>query len=318
MSDVDLISAVVSLKPVRAGAGGEPARSYGRAAHALLLDAVREADAGLAAELHDSSGLKPFTASDLIGYSPRRGLEAGRSYCLRFTGLTRAASAAVLAAVGGGRLAAGRRVRLAEDEFEVEGDKSQTSNSNSPTSDFRPPASNVSSQISNVETEIPREAPEIQNPRSAWAAATMYESLSAPWLLGRSAPSHRIAFRFASPVTFKSNEKHVPLPLPGWVFGSLLEKWNAFAPVALPPETRRFAEECLAVSGFELRSRPAYLKDGSVRVGAVGAARYTAINKDRYWLSLMNLLADFALFAGVGAGTTMGLGQVRRTMNDER
>jgi CRISPR-associated endoribonuclease Cas6 len=82
--------------------------------------------------------------------------------------------------------------------------------------------------------------------------------------------------------------------------------------VALPPETRRFADECLALSGFELRSRPAYLKEGGVRVGALGVARYTALNKDRYWLSVMNLLADFALFAGVGVGTTMGLGQTRR------
>jgi len=29
-------------------------------------------------------------------------------------------------------------------------------------------------------------------------------------------------------------------------------------------------------------------------------------------LSLINLLADFALFAGVGAGVTMGMGQARR------
>ena len=102
------------------------------------------------------------------------------------------------------------------------------------------------------------------------------------------------------------------MPMPTWVFGSLLEKWNVFAPVVLPPEARRFATECMALSGYRLSTRPAYVKEGGVRVGAVGMTRYTAINKDRYWLSVMNLLADFALFAGVGAGTTMGLGQVRR------
>lgn len=320
MSDIDLVSAVVRLRPVRAEAGAGAVRSYGRAAHALLLDALRQADPGLAAELHDSPGLKPFTVSDLIGYSPRRGpstgsghgLETGRSYSLRFTGLTRAVSMAIQSAVSSGPLAAGSMIRLAEDVFEVEGEgqnpnfKFQISNSQPQSADAGGPESrNPKSQIRDPKSEIP-------NPQSAWATAATYESLSAPWLLGRAAPSFRVALRFASPTTFKSNEKHVPVPLPGLVFGSLLEKWNAFAPVALPPEARRFAEECMALSGFELRSRPAYLKDGSVRVGAVGAARYTAINRDRYWLSVMNLLADFALFAGVGAGTTMGLGQARR------
>lgn len=48
------------------------------------------------------------------------------------------------------------------------------------------------------------------------------------------------------------------------------------------------------------------------------AARRAAVNHDRYWLSVINLLADFALFAGVGAGTSMGLGQCRRIADVER
>jgi len=127
-----------------------------------------------------------------------------------------------------------------------------------------------------------------------------------------------VSLQFASPTTFKSGEKHVPVPLPAWVFGSLLEKWNAFAPVALPAEVRRFAEECLALTAYRLSTRMIPLKEGGLRAGAVGQARYTALNHDRYWLSLINLLADFALFAGVGAGTGMGLGQVRKMRDDPR
>jgi CRISPR-associated endoribonuclease Cas6 len=104
----------------------------------------------------------------------------------------------------------------------------------------------------------------------------------------------------------------VPLPLPHLVFGSLLERWNAFAPVAFPPELRRYAEECLALSSYELRSRGVLLKEGGLRMGAVGRARYVTTNFDRYWMSLINLLADFAIFSGAGAGTGMGLGQCRR------
>jgi CRISPR-associated endoribonuclease Cas6 len=118
--------------------------------------------------------------------------------------------------------------------------------------------------------------------------------------------------QFTSPTTFKSQEKHVPVPLPELVFGSLLERWNAFAPIAFPPETRRYAAECLALARYRLSTRPVPMKSGGLRVGAVGEATYTSINYDRYWMSLMGVLAAFALFSGVGAGVSMGLGQCRQ------
>lgn len=102
------------------------------------------------------------------------------------------------------------------------------------------------------------------------------------------------------------------MPLPAWVFASLLERWNAFAPVALPDEARRFAQECLALSAYRLSTRMVAVKEGGLRAGAVGEARYTATRFDRYWLSVIHLLADFALFAGVGVGTSVGMGQARR------
>ena len=136
--------------------------------------------------------------------------------------------------------------------------------------------------------------------------------MSAPWLLGRTAPPRSVTLQFVSPTTFKSEGRHVPVPLPHLVFGSLLEKWNAFAPVAFPPELRRYANECLALSSYQLRSSGVTLKEGGLRMGAVGRARYVSTSFDRYWMSLINLLADFALFAGLGAGTGMGLGQCRK------
>ena len=272
-SEVELLSLVLTLRPLAAGAGQA---SLGRAAHAVLLDAIRAADPALAEQLHAGSGLRPFTASNLVGYSPRRGLRPERTYGLRFTTLTGPVARALLAAAQpGGPLSVGAVVRLDENELRVEGVADQ-----------------------------PKAHP--------WAAALSYEALSAPWLLGRAAPEPRLALHFASPATFKSGGLHVPAPLPGLVFGGLLERWNAFAPVALPAETRRFVDECLALTAYRLSTRMVMVKEGGLRAGAVGEARYTAVNHDRYWLSLLNLLADFALFAGVGAGTSMGLGQVRR------
>ncbi|MGH2522322.1 MAG: CRISPR system precrRNA processing endoribonuclease RAMP protein Cas6 [Anaerolineales bacterium] len=323
---MSLLSLVLTLRPLQPAAG---APHLGRAAQAVLLDAVRQSEPGLAEEIHAGSGLRPFTASNLIGYSVRKrttSVSPERTYTLRFTALTGAVARALLAATTPtpnltpgpsprlrapeaaeplptgrerrgerGPLAVGATVRLDESLFRVE------------TVDCGLP-------IADHESEVPDSKSQAPNPQSPhpWAAATSYQSLSAPWLLGRARPESRLSLQFASPTTFKSGEKHVPVPLPGLVFGSLLERWNAFAPVALPAETRRFADECLALTAYELSTRMIPVKEGGLRAGAVGWVRYTALNHDRYWLSLINLLADFALFAGVGAGTGMGLGQCRR------
>ena len=269
----DLLSVVLSLRPVQRA---ESLPHVGTAAQAIMLQALQRHDAALATEAHSESGPRPYTVSGLIGYSRRVGVDPQRTYALRMTALTSQTVQALSSAAGpGGDLAAGSDITLAEQEFSIE--SAATSAEEHP-----------------------------------WAAATSYEHLSAPWLLGHEQPPARVELHFASPTTFKSDGLHVPVPLPGLTFGSLLDRWNAFAPVALPAEARRFAEKCLAMSRYNLRSRAVRIMQGSVRIGAAGRARYSAINRDRYWLCVVNLLADFALFSGVGAGTTMGLGQARR------
>jgi CRISPR-associated endoribonuclease Cas6 len=289
-SSFDLVSLVLTLRAMPAPAPAAP-QWLGRAAHAIVLECVRQQDPALAEALHSGNGLRPFTASGLIGSSPRFSLSPERPYHLRLTALTAPVAAALLQAAQAGRLRPGQVLALAEASFQVE------------AVDWGAPPPAAS----------PAEAAQSKNDqRNVWAAATTYEALSAPWLLGRERPAPRLSLHFSSPTTFKSGGKHVPVPLPGWVFGSLLEKWNAFAPVALPPEARRFAEECLALTRYHLNTRMLPIKEQGLRAGAVGQVRYTALNSDRYWLSVMHLLADFALFAGVGAGTGMGLGQTRK------
>jgi CRISPR-associated endoribonuclease Cas6 len=145
-----------------------------------------------------------------------------------------------------------------------------------------------------------------------WEGESSYEAISARFLLGQAPPARQVSFRLSSPAAFKSQGRHVPLPLPGLLFGSLLQRWNAFAPVAFPEEVKRYAEECLAVSRYDLASRPVEVKAGGRRVGAVGRVTFTTLNYDRYWMSLIHVLAGFALYSGIGVGTTMGLGQARQ------
>jgi CRISPR-associated endoribonuclease Cas6 len=283
----DLISLVLYLQPVEQVPAEKTLPGWwGRASHALLLDLVREKDPGLAEKLHDESVLRPFTASTLMGRFPQGRLDLERPYLLRLTALQREVAAILQEEAQTGRLAVGSTVELDYMQFRV-----------------------VEPNLDPHPGEAGERGEEQGNP---WAAETSYQELSAPYLLAKEAAPKRLSLQLTSPTTFKSAGKHIPIPLPELVFGSLLERWNAFAPIAFPPEVRRYAEECLAVTQYKLSSRAVPLSSSNLRVGAVGEVSYTTLNYDRYWMSVIATLAQFALFSGVGAGTSQGLGQCRR------
>jgi CRISPR-associated endoribonuclease Cas6 len=147
-----------------------------------------------------------------------------------------------------------------------------------------------------------------------WAGSTTYEALSAPYLLARTRPAPQAEIEFAAPTAFRSAGRTLPLPLPELVYGGLAMRWNHFAPVSISEEVRRYAEECLAISRYRLKTVALKAKGASLQIGFVGHCRYTALNRDRYWLGLVQLLTDYIFFAGVGYQTAAGLGQARRAV----
>lgn len=64
----------------------------------------------------------------------------------------------------------------------------------------------------------------------------------------------------------------------------------------------------MAISRFWLRSRAWNAKQSRAQIGFVGMVMFAALNRDRYWLGLMNVLADYAFFAGVGYQTRRAWG----------
>ena len=329
MPNISLLSLVLTLRPLHPLTD---VPHLGRAAHALLLDAVRWTNPALAEQLHTGSDLRPFTVSDVIGVPRKVGLLPERTYPLRFTALTAAVAQALLRAT--------LTPTLSRDDTAVTGEgvttltptpsaasPDQGEGSSGPLS----PGSTIELGPARFRIEavdagdgFPPEArgndvaqSEIQNQRSKiqhhpWAQSMTYEDLSAPWLLGRETPARFIWMQFVSPTMFKVEGRHLPVPLPEQVFGSLLEKWNAFAPVVFPPEARRYAKECLALSSYELRSRGAMLKEGGLRMGAVGRARYVATNFDRYWMSLVQTAGRVCVLCRGGRRHGHGPGAVQK------
>ncbi len=278
-----LISAVLTLHP--AAPAVVPA-NLGRAAHAWFLDLVRRHDPALAASLHTPNQERPFTVSNLWGGdrlppSPQGGnLSAALALSPNRPCFLRLSSyEPALSALLVERLlpALPETIALAGAPLRV----------------------------------VDATTDEAQHP---WAGQTSIQELLRRHTL-QDQPEPRLSLHFASPTVFRSQEMMLPLPLPRLVFEGLVRRWNAVAPIALPAEVNRFAEECVAISRHRIRTERVVFGEEGERgafPGFVGSVTYAFRVKDRYWMGLIHLLAAFSLYAGVGQRVTMGLGQVRK------
>jgi CRISPR-associated endoribonuclease Cas6 len=119
-----------------------------------------------------------------------------------------------------------------------------------------------------------------------------------------------LTLQFLTPTAFHSGGKTVPVPLPDLVFGSLLERWNQYAPATLSPDAREFARTGVGIAHYDLRAW-ALTVGGGKQVVFSGRCGYRVLRYDPYWTRVLQLLARFAVYAGVGIKTGMGMGQVR-------
>lgn len=267
-----LISAILTFTTPRQGT--LPA-ALGRAIYAEVLGLIGRRDPSLARQLHAWDGPVPLTCSTLNGPN-RRGadlyVEPGESYELHVTGIAEPVS------------------RLLHSLLLEE-----------------PPTLWT---IHNHPFELQTVTCDAAG--HPWAGIADYQELAAEHLLTVGNPSNRVTLHFDSPTSFKSNEMQIPIPMPDLVFGSLVDRWNCFSPIALSDEMREFSRTCIAISRYNLESVPMPHKGGGFRVGGMGKVTYTALAGDRYWHGAMQMLTDFAKFSGVGVQTTNGMGQALR------
>jgi len=271
--------------------------AVGRHGHAVFLGLVERMAPTLAEWLHGPAPLKPFTVSPLQGkFTPIRRpngvkmrVTAGETYWMRFTTLSQAVFQPFLAAF-----------------LDRPG-----------TSVGQPPFYLRLQDAYFMVTEV------ITTPSSEtiWSGYTEWERL-----LQEARPEWEITVQFYSPTTFRQNGINVVDPRPELVFGSWWAKWRAFAPAEYQTAYLRDGEAPskdassgagseifgrIGISALAIRTR--MLDFGTFKqVGFVGRVTYDLSrlsDTERWWL---NVLADFAFYAGTGAKTTMGMGQTRR------
>ncbi|HEU5014796.1 MAG TPA: CRISPR system precrRNA processing endoribonuclease RAMP protein Cas6 [Roseiflexaceae bacterium] len=127
--------------------------------------------------------------------------------------------------------------------------------------------------------------------------------------------TERLTLRFVTPTAFSQGEdagrKRVGvLPDPETVFGSLLRRWNALAPMQLDEAAVRQAAARAVIADYEMRTTT-FALGKAPQVGFVGRCRYE-LRGDPDERRQLALLADAAFYLSVGMKTTRGMGLCRR------
>jgi CRISPR-associated endoribonuclease Cas6 len=118
-----------------------------------------------------------------------------------------------------------------------------------------------------------------------------------------------ITFQLATPTAFRQGKYDSPLPTRDNVFKSLCDRWNTYSEIQIPPEIIEY----IFPSRFDIKTEVVTNYDKHHFIGCVGEIGYRILGDvEPIVIRQINALADFALYAGIGRKTTMGMGMGRR------
>lgn len=281
----------VTLRPVRAAT---LRLSHGESVEGWFFRVLRDHDPAFATAVHDAAR-KPFTLSFLEGAEKasrgRLAVTCGSEYVVRIASLSPRLATALVESERFEGL-----IRIGSAHFEV------------------------------VRAAL------VPFPELGGAGPFSYRQLRDRWRAAAESPRW-LAVDFLTPTTFRSGHASVPLPIPAEVLGGLARRWTEHCPAATvsfpgtaaPADAGSFAsppspaELAKSVWIAEHHIRTACLEFVKGRqVGFVGSVIFqaakapreaSASERDRI-LRWVHTLLDFATFAGIGARTTWGMGQV--------
>ncbi|MDZ7953551.1 CRISPR-associated endoribonuclease Cas6 [Nostoc sp. DedQUE09] len=137
-----------------------------------------------------------------------------------------------------------------------------------------------------------------------WANANTYAQLYEE----ASDRNSSINLTFSTPTAFRQGQYDTTLPTRGSVFNSLLSRWNKYSGI----ELTQIAIKSIFPSFVNIHTE--ILADSRSKfIGIIGEVNYKILGAvEPIQIKQINALADFALYAGIGRKTTMGMGMTRR------
>ena len=263
-----------------------PGFTAGKNLHGLFLNLVSAVDADLGDRLHQNRSNKPFTLSPL---------QQGTHASFRWTNLK--------------PIAPGTpcwwRISLLDDR--LFGQLSQLWLNLNPNQPWHlgPANLHINSILGTPQSTQP------------WANFCNYAQLYGQ----ASTRNRKLALEFCTPTAFRQGKYDSSLPTADRVFGSLLRRWNRYSGIEFSSEILSNLQD----NHFNIRTevaidpREQFQHTGAKTnpcntfTGCVGKATFRILGKvDAVTIQQLNTLADFALYAGVGRKTPMGMGITRR------
>jgi CRISPR-associated endoribonuclease Cas6 len=255
----------------------------GRHYHALFLNLVSSVDRTLGDTLHDSTADKAFTLSPLqVKLDMGRQRDKGRSHVLQYQQQQ--------------PISPGTpcwwRISLLDDT--LFGKLTQLWLNINPEQPWHLGSADLF--ITSIQG-----TPQSTQP---WANACSYSQL-----YDRASNVEKtIDFVFATPTAFRQGSYDTALPSRDSLFKSLLQRWNKYSGIEFASE---FIDSIFP-SFFNIKTEIAS-DSRSKFIGCIGEISYRIMGEmEAVGIKQINTLADFALYAGVGRKTTMGMGMVRR------
>jgi CRISPR-associated endoribonuclease Cas6 len=144
-----------------------------------------------------------------------------------------------------------------------------------------------------------------------WANASTYAQLyeeASDVYDGLRLRNSSIHLSFCTPTAFRQGQYDTTLPTRESVFNSLLSRWNKYSGI----EFTQIAIESIFPSFVNIHTE--ILADSRSKfIGILGEVTYKILGEiEPIQIKQINALADFALYAGIGRKTTMGMGMTRR------
>jgi CRISPR-associated endoribonuclease Cas6 len=138
-----------------------------------------------------------------------------------------------------------------------------------------------------------------------WANVASYGQL----LAQASEEERSLHLQLFTPTTFRQTKYDSAIPTKELLFHSLLRRWNRHSDIPLDETIL----EPIYPSYFNIHTEIA-IDSRSKLIGCVGTITFRILGEVKPGvIRQINALTDFALYAGVGRKTPMGMGMVRRT-----
>ncbi len=146
-----------------------------------------------------------------------------------------------------------------------------------------------------------------------WIQRTLIQRATYESLLMQAEDVDCIEFMFHAPTAFKlTSGRYLAEPAPDYIFNSLFNRWNAFAQEPLPEALHDCIQSRLRIATQETRQHTLKFARGRKGIvpGFYGTVQIAVEEKSSEVRRMLDALAHFAPFSGVGIKSTIGMGQV--------